>query len=62
HKTALRNIRRDSKEAIERLFKEKKASEDDKVHGVKDLDKVTHDYTEKLDSFSKAKEKEIMEI
>ena len=62
HKTALRNIRRDCKEAIERLFKEKKASEDDKVHGIKDLDKVTHDYTEKLDSFSKAKEKEIMEI
>src|SRR3989338_3656279 len=57
-----RNIRRDSKEAIEALFKEKKISEDDKHHGVTDLDKLTHDYTEKLDSLSKAKEKEILEL
>ncbi len=62
HKTALRNIRRDIKEAIEALFKDKKISEDDKTHGIKDLDKVTHEYTEKLDALSKAKEKEILEI
>lgn len=62
HKTAARNIRRDAKEAIERLFKEKKASEDDKHHGVVELDKLTHDYTEKLDSLSKTKEKEILEL
>ncbi|MDA2914367.1 ribosome recycling factor [Acidobacteriia bacterium AH_259_A11_L15] len=62
HKTALRNIRRDSKASIEALFKDKKVSEDDKHHGVADLDKLTHEYTEKLDSFSKNKEKEILEI
>ena len=62
HKTAARNIRRDSKEAVEALFKDKKISEDDKHHGVTDLDKLTHDYTEKLDSLSKAKEKEILEL
>ena len=62
HKTAARNIRRDSKEGVEKLFKDKKCSEDDKHHGVTDLDKLTHEFTEKLDSLSKAKEKEILEI
>ncbi len=62
HKTALRNIRRDSKDAIDSLAKEKKASEDDKQLGLKELDKVTHDYTGQLDSLSKNKEKEILAV
>ncbi|MGH9863362.1 MAG: ribosome recycling factor [Candidatus Acidiferrales bacterium] len=62
HKTAARNIRRDSKGVVESLFKDKKISEDDKHHALTELDKVTHDYSEKLDAFSKAKEKEILEI
>ena len=62
HKTAARNIRRDSKEAIEALFKDKKISEDDKHHAIVELDKLTHDYSEKLDSLSKTKEKEILEL
>ena len=62
HKTAARNIRRDSKAVVESLFKEKKISEDDKHHALTELDKVTHDYSEKLDAFSKAKEKEILEL
>jgi ribosome recycling factor len=62
HKTAMRNIRRDSKAAIEALFKDKKISEDEKHHGLTELDKVTHEYTEKLDELSKSKEKEILEL
>lgn len=62
HKTAARNIRRDTKATVESLFKEKKVSEDEKHHGITELDKVTHEYTEKLDSLSKAKEKEILEL
>jgi ribosome recycling factor len=62
HKTAARNIRRDSKAAVESLFKSKKISEDDKHHGLTELDKITHQYTEKLDALSKSKEKEILEL
>jgi ribosome recycling factor len=62
HKTAARNIRRDTKAAIEALFKDKKVSEDEKHHGLTELDKVTHEYTDKLDALSKAKEEEILEI
>lgn len=62
HRTAARNIRRDCKTAIERLFKEKKVSEDDEHYGLAELDKLTHEYTEKLEALSKNKEKEILEV
>src|SRR4051812_10770889 len=42
HRTAVRNIRRDLKEAIEHLEKDKKISEDEKKRSIDDLDKLTH--------------------
>jgi ribosome recycling factor len=42
HRTALRNIRRDLKEAIEKLEKDKKISEDEKKRALDDLKKVSH--------------------
>jgi ribosome recycling factor len=62
HRTAVRNIRRDLKEAIEHLEKEKKISEDEKKRSVDELDKLTHSETKKIEDLSAAKEKEIMEI
>lgn len=62
HKTALRNIRRDSREAVSKLHKDKKISDDEQHHTFAELDKLIHDYAEKLDSLSKAKEKEILEF
>jgi ribosome recycling factor len=62
HKTALRNIRRDIKEAVEKLEKEKKMSEDDKKRGLDELEKLTHSETKKLDDLLAAKEKELMEM
>ena len=41
HRTAVRNIRRDIKEAIDKLEKEKKISEDDEA-AVEELEKITH--------------------
>src|SRR5487761_719296 len=40
HRTALRNVRRDLKEAIEHLEREKKVSEDDRKRSVEELDKI----------------------
>src|SRR5882757_7127990 len=37
HRTALRNVRRDLKEAIEKLEKDKKISEDEKKRGLEEL-------------------------
>jgi ribosome recycling factor len=62
HRTAVRNIRRDVKEAIERLEKEKKISEDDKKRSLDELEKLTHSETKKIEDLSAAKEKEVMEI
>jgi ribosome recycling factor len=62
HRTAVRNIRRDIKEAVEKLEKEKKIIEDDKKRTLEELEKITHSETKKIEDFSAAKEKEILEI
>jgi ribosome recycling factor len=62
HRTAVRNIRRDIKEAVEKLEKEKKISEDDKKRTLDELEKLTHSETKKIEDLSQAKEKEVMEI
>jgi len=62
HKTALRNIRRDAREAVSKLHEDKKVSDDEQHHTFAEFDKLTHDYSEKLDALSKAKEKEILEL
>jgi len=62
HRTAVRNIRRDIKEAVERLEKEKKISEDERKRTTEELDKLTHSETKKIEDLSGAKEKEILEF
>jgi ribosome recycling factor len=62
HRTAVRNIRRDIKEAVEKLEKEKKISEDEKKRSLEELEKVTHSETKKIEDLSAAKEKEILEL
>jgi ribosome recycling factor len=62
HRTAVRNIRRDIKEAIEKLEKDKKISEDDKKRSLDELEKLTHSETKKIEDLSAAKEKEVLEI
>jgi len=62
HRTAIRNVRREIKEGIERLEKDKKISEDEKTRSLDELEKVTHQETKKLEDLSAAKEKEILEF
>jgi ribosome recycling factor len=62
HRTSARNIRRDQKEAIERLEKEKKISEDDKKRSLDELEKLTQSETKKMEDLSAAKEKEVLEL
>lgn len=62
HRTAVRNVRRDVKEAVEKLEKEKKISQDELKRSLEELEKLTHQETKKLEDLSAAKEKEVMEI
>jgi ribosome recycling factor len=60
HRTAVRNIRRDIKEAVEKLEKDKKISEDEKKRTLDELEKVSHAETKKVEDLCAAKEKEIL--
>lgn len=62
HRTAIRNIRRDLKEAIDKLEKEKKISQDDQKRALEELDKLSHAETKKVEDLCSTKEKEVMEI
>jgi len=62
HRTAVRNIRRDIKEAIDKLEKDKKISQDEQKRSLEELDKVSHAETKKIEDLSAAKEKEVLEI
>jgi ribosome recycling factor len=60
-KTALRNMRREAKEFIEELEKEKEITEDDKFSGLEQLQKLLDDTVGKIEELAAAKEKEILE-
>jgi ribosome recycling factor len=62
HRTAIRNIRRDLKEVIEKLEKDKRISEDEKKRALDELEKLSHSETKKIEDLSAAKEKEVMQI
>jgi len=62
HRTAVRNIRRDIKEAIDKLEKDKKISQDEQKRSLEELEKLTHGETKKIEDLSAMKEKEVMEI
>jgi len=60
-KTALRNMRREAKEFIEELEKEKEITEDDKFLGLEKLQTLLDDHVKKIEGFAATKEKEILE-
>jgi len=61
-KTTLRNMRRDTKEMIELLEKEKEITEDDKFWGYDKLQVIMNEYSNKIEELAENKEKEILEI
>ena len=61
-KAALRVMRRESKEGIEKAEKDKAIAEDDKFKGLEQLQKVTDDYVKKIEELAAAKEKEILQL
>jgi ribosome recycling factor len=62
HRTAIRNVRRDANEAVKKLLKDKAISEDDEKRGLEDVQKITDEFSAKLEEQGKAKEKEILEL
>jgi len=61
-KTALRIMRRETKEMVELLEKEKEITEDDKFWGYDKLQEITDQNIKKVEELAAAKEKEILEL
>jgi len=60
-KIAVRNIRREGNEAIKKLQKDKKISEDDSEKGNKKIQEFTDEFIKNIDVLFGKKEKEILE-
>lgn len=61
-KVSIRTIRRDAKEKMKSLEKDKKISEDDKFHGEEQIQKITDTHIKHLDVLFAEKEKELKEF
>ena len=61
-RVAIRNIRRDGNEALKKLLKDSKITEDDETKGADDLQKLTDSYINQVNKVLEEKEKEIMEV
>ena len=61
-KVAMRNVRRDANDAVKKLEKDKKISEDDMKQGLDRIQKATDEGIAKIDAELKAKEAEVMAV
>jgi len=62
HRVSVRSIRRDANEAVKKLLKDKKVTEDDDKKAHDEIQKMTDAYMSKIDQAAKTKEKDILEI
>jgi len=61
-KVSIRAIRRNTKEAMEKLERDGQVSKDELTRGEKELEKVTSDHVNKIDEILKYKESELLEV
>jgi ribosome recycling factor len=61
-KVSIRNIRRSANSDLQEFEKEKMISEDDRKRGEDEIQKLTDEYSSKLEELGKAKEQDIMEV
>ncbi len=62
HRTAIRNVRRDGNDALKKLAKEKKISEDEEKRSLEEVQKMTDDEIRRMEEMSRKKEAEIMQV
>jgi len=59
---SIRNVRRDANELVKVLQKDAKITEDERDHGLADIQKATDTYIAKIDTELKNKEAEVMAV
>ena len=62
HRTAIRNVRRDSNDRLKKMLKDKLISEDAERDALSEVQKLTDTYIGKIDELAKSKEQEIMSV
>ena len=62
HRTAVRNVRRDGNDALKKLAKEKKISEDEEKRAMEEVQKMTDEEIRKMEEMSRRKEAEVMQV
>jgi ribosome recycling factor len=62
HRTAVRNVRRDGNDALKKLAKEKKISEDEEKRSLEEVQKLTDEEIRKMEEMCRRKEAEVMQV
>ncbi len=62
HRTAIRNVRRDGNDALKKLAKDKKVSEDDEKRALEEVQKMTDAEIRRMEELSQRKEAEVMQV
>lgn len=62
HRTAVRNVRRDGNDALKKLAKEKKISEDEEKRSLEEVQKMTDEEIRRMEEMSQRKEAEVMQV
>jgi ribosome recycling factor len=62
HRTAVRNVRRDGNDALKKLAKDKKISEDEEKRALEETQKMTDDEIRKMEEMFHRKEAEVMQV
>ena len=62
HRTAIRNVRRDGNDALKKLAKDKKISEDDEKRCLEEVQKMTDEEIRRMEEMSRRKEAEVMQV
>jgi ribosome recycling factor len=62
HRTAVRNVRRDGNDALKKLAKDKKISEDEEKRALEEVQKMTNDEILRMEELARKKEAEVMQV
>jgi len=62
HRTAIRNVRRDGNDALKKLAKDKKISEDEEKRALEEVQKMTDEEIRRMEELSRKKEAEVMQV
>jgi len=62
HRTSIRNVRRDGNEALKKMAKDKKISEDEEKRALEEVQKMTDEEIRRMEELSRKKEAEVMQV